>query len=729
MNTLIIAEKPSVAQSIASALGATKRNDGYFEGNGYFVSFAFGHLYTLADTKDYDPDMSSWDLKYYPFIPSVFKYKSVNDSGVKKQIRILKDLVKQSDTIINACDGDREGELIFAELKHDLDIKKPIKRLWITSHTPKDIEKGMSNLKSNMLNLESAGYCRQQVDWIIGINLTVVYTLKTGGSFTLKVGRVLLPTLKLIFDREAEIANFQSKPFYTLKAIFDKNQESYVGTYQDQEGNSKLPSMDVLNRIQEQIKGRSGNVVKKVSKETKQSPSKLFSLTDLQGHITSKYNGFSSDTVLDVMQSLYEKKHLTYPRTASRYLDDSQVADAKESLNAIMSIRDLNLKRPEEVVFHSSKTIFDSSKVDSHPAIIPTYIVPNLRSLNDKEKIVYIEVAKRFLSHFLPLATYDTLEIETVVNDHHFITKGKVLIDEGWKQLYASEQANESDDQDDQDDPITAKNIHEGDSVITKGLEIKEGKTTPPAHYNEKTLLSAMENCGKSVENEDDVLKGFTIGTPATRADTIKKLIDTGYIYLKGKNILITDLGAKVIHHFPIKRLLKVDFTGQIERTLKDIENGNYDPNEFMEKMTSFIKKNVSDMIASEIPVIKKPMNVIGKCPSCSKDVVENSKAFSCQGTTSGECKFTLWKDDKFFAHFGKRMTETLARSLVNNGKATVKGLHSQKKENTQFDAVVLLKKNQETGYWNYELEFDTTQKKNSGSSSSKSVKSGSKGK
>lgn len=724
MSMLIIAEKPSVAHSIASALGATKRNDGYFEGNGYFVSFAFGHLYTLSDTKDYNPDMESWNLDHYPFIPNSFKYKPVDDSGVRKQIKVLKGLLERSDRIINACDGDREGELIFAELKNDLKMNKPIKRLWITSHTPKDIAKGMDSLKDDMLNLEKAGYCRQQVDWIIGINLTVVYTLKTGGAFTLKVGRVMLPTLKLVFDREAEISNFQSKPFYTLKAVFDKDSESYVGTYQDADGNAKLPSRDVLNKIQEEIKGRSGTVVKKVSKESKQSPSKLFSLTDLQGHITSKYNGFSSDTVLDVMQSLYEKKHLTYPRTASRYLDDSQVADAKESLTAILDIPDLNLKRPGEVTFHSNKSVFDSSKVDSHPAIIPTYIVPALSSLSEKERIVYVEVAKRFLSQFLPPATYDTLEIETVVSGHHFMTKGKVLIDEGWKQLYLSGQSDDQDDQEEQDEPITAKNIQEGDTVFTKGLELKEGKTTPPAHYTEKTLLSAMENCGKNVENEDDVLKGFTIGTPATRADTIKKLIDTGYIALKGKNILITDLGAKVIHHFPVKRLLKVDFTGQIEKTLKDIENGQYDPDEFMEKMKAFIKKNVDDMIASDIPSIRKEANVIGKCPSCGQDVIENSKAFSCQGTVSGKCNFTLWKDDKFFGHFGKRMTETLAKALVKERKAVVKGLKSTKKEGVKFDATVILKKNLETGYWGYELEFDNTPKSKASSTGSKRPKS-----
>ena len=249
MTVTIIAEKPSVAQSIATVLGATKKQDGYFEGNGYYVSFAFGHLYTLADTKDYNPDMGQWDLKDYPFIPEKFIYKIQDNLGIKKQVKVIKELVNKSDLIINACDGDREGELIFAELKNDLKISKPIKRLWITSHTPKDIENGMNNLKDNMINLENAGYCRQQVDFLLGINMTVVYSLKTGGQ-TLRVGRVILPTLKLIFDREVEIANFKSNSFYMLKSSFKSGEEIYVGTYFDQDGNNKFNSKEQLLNIQ-----------------------------------------------------------------------------------------------------------------------------------------------------------------------------------------------------------------------------------------------------------------------------------------------------------------------------------------------------------------------------------------------------------------------------------------------------------------------------------------------
>lgn len=721
-HTLIIAEKPSVAGSIASALGATKRQNGYFEGNGYFVSYAFGHLYTLADTNDYNSELQSWNLTNYPFIPETFKYKAIDNPGVKGQIKTIKELVSKSDLIINACDGDREGELIFSCIKNELKITKPIKRLWITSHTPKDIKKGMDNLNDGLINLEKAGYCRQQIDWLLGINLTVLYTLKAGGDITIKLGRVILPTLKLIFDREVAINNFKSTPFYILKSRFMSGTDFYIGTYSEDSNTRILDKQQLLN-IQENIKNCPGTVIKKDSKQTYENPSKLFNLTDLQGHITSKFKGFTSDKVLELIQSLYEKKHLTYPRTASRYLDDSQITDAQESLYAVIDIPGLNIDN-NDIKFHKDKKVFDSSKVDSHPAIIPTYVVPNLNNLTENERIVYIEVVKRFVSQFLPPATYDTLEVVTKVKEYEFITKGKVLIKEGWKQLFTNQLNKEEDpeDKDNEDNQITAKNIKLNDTVSIDTLEIKEGKTNPPVHYIEKTLLTAMEACGKEIDTEEDVLKGYTIGTPATRGDTIKKLFECGYIHQKGKNILITDLGAKIIHSFPVKKILKTNFTGQIEKTLKDIELGAYDSIQFMNKMTTYIINVMKEMKESEIPSINKQVTVIGQCPKCGKNVVETPKAYSCEATRNKECNFILWKSDKFFETFGKKLTLTIAKELINKRKSTIKGLKSPNKKDVVFDAVVHIIENSETGYWNYKLDFDTT-KKTKGTKSKKTTK------
>lgn len=708
--TLIIAEKPSVAANIAAALGA-KRNDQYFEGNGYYITNAFGHLYTLADTKDYVAEMENWNLKDYPFIPQIFKYKMLDDPGVKKQIKTIKDLVKKSDKIINACDSDREGELIFSELKRDLNINLPIKRLWVTSHTPKDIKKGMSNLLDDMKNLEKAAYCRQQIDWIYGINFTVCFSLMAENK--LKLGRVILATLKLIFDREVAISTFKSEVFYTLKTEFKSTNESYVGIYLDENNNTRFKNKEQLLNIEKLITNKPGKVIKKEGSSTIEYAPKLFNLTDLQGYITSKYDNFSSDKVLKVMQSLYEMKHLTYPRTESRYLDNSLINDAEESLNSIINIPELGIKNRNEVKFHTDKSVFDSSKVNSHPAIMPTYIVPDINNLSEDEKIVYIEVAKRFLSHFLSAAIYDTVEIITQVNNYKFITRGKVLVKEGWKQLYTINNDDEDQEQIDnvQEYSITASNINLGDIISTDNSNLKEGKTNPPKHFTEKSLLVAMENCGKQVENDEEVLKGFTIGTPATRSETIKKLLKCNYIIKKGRKILITDLGAQVIHYFPIKRLLKVDFTGQIEKTLKDIENGQYDSDVFMEKMITYILKSINELKQSNIPKISKPVVIVGVCPKCNKNVIETDKAFSCEGTRKKECNFALWKDDKFFKTFGKKLTATIAKDLIKNQKASVKGLKSPKKEDVKFNAVIKLKENKETGYWNYELDFESKAK------------------
>lgn len=708
-NSLIIAEKPSVAGSIAAALGATKKQDGYFEGNGYFVSYAFGHLYNLADAEEYNPDMKgSWNLEHYPFVPNKFKYKPIDNPGGKKQLKVIKELASKADLIINACDDDREGALIFTELKDNLNFNKPIKYLTITSHTPKDVHEGMANLRESLFNTEKAGYCRQQIDWVLGINLTSVYTVKAGGELTIKLGRVVLPTLKLIFDREVGISQFKSTPFYTLKSQFKTDDEEfYIGTYYDNEGNPRILDNNKILEIQESIKNKPGTIIKKESKQATENAPKLFNLTDLQGHITSKYSGFTSDGVLKVMQSLYEKKYLTYPRTASRHLDNSQEEKAKESLYAVIDIPEFNLDKAE-VKFHTEARVFDSSKVDSHPAIIPTYIIPDLDSLSENEKIVYVEVAKRFIAQFMPAATYDTLEIVTQVDEHKFITRGRVLVNAGWKKLYNvgnTEEEPEEKENEEDSETISATNIKEGNSVLTGDTEIKEGKTKPAAHYTEKTLLNAMETCGKNVENDEEILKGYTIGTPATRGDTIKKLFDCGYITQKGKNILITELGLQVIHYFPVKRLLKTDFTGQIEKTLKDIENGQYDSKEFMDKMTAYIVKNIQEMKNSEIPAIRRPVNILGKCPKCGKNVVETPKAYSCEGTRDKECNYTLWKENNFFKTFEKKLTETIARDIINKGKAIVSGFKNPKKDGESFKATILVQEDTKTGFWNYKFE------------------------
>lgn len=696
---LLIAEKPSVAKNIATALGATVRKDGYYEGNGYLVTYAFGHLYQAYDVKDYNPEIDKWKIEDYPFIPSKFKYKPINDEGVKKQIEIIRKLIERSELVICATDSDREGALIWTCIKEELNIRKPTKTLWVTSHTPEDIKKGMNSLREDMLDLQAAGSCRQKIDWLLGISFTVLFTLKSGGGKTLNIGRTILGTLKLIYDREVEIQTFKSKNFYVLHSEFNLNKDKYIGTY-ILDDNSKFKSKDELVSIEKVIKNKSGTIIKKESKESSKDSPKLFSLTDLQAYIANEYDNFTADKVLKVTQSLYEKKVVTYPRTASKYLDETLTQDAEKALNAVINYQGMNIKNKESIQFHTEKSVFDSTKVDSHPAIIPTYILPE--NLTKDEEIVYTEIAKRFIAKFMPKAKYESLEVLTKVEGHEFITKGNRLVSEGWISLYNSKKSN---------DEILAIDLKENDTVKVKECQIEDGKTKPKKYYTESTLLSAMETCGRIVEDEEEILKGFTIGTPATRGETIKKLLNIEYIVKKGKTIKLSALGAKVVQNFPIKNFLRVDFTGKIEKTLKEIEQGEYDPEVFMKKMIEYIVKKAEELKCSDIPIIAGEKNIIGKCPACGKNVVENKKTYACEGTKDKKCDFAIWKDDKIFKMYGKRMTERVAKELVNKQYISLKGLKSPKKEGVKFDADFKLVK-KENGYWGYEMSFNNKKRK-----------------
>lgn len=711
MQTLIIAEKPSVAKSIAIVVGANELNNGYYSGNGYYVSYAFGHLYRLANANEYDPKFDKWKLENFPFIPSQFKYIPIENNGVLKQISIIEQLSKKSDLIINALDGDREGELIFAELKNSLKFNKPIKRLWLSSHTPKDVEKGLNNLLDPLTNLEMASYCRQQIDWILGINFTVLFTLTTGGNYTLNVGRVMLPTLKLIYDRTTSFKSFTSKDYYSLKSSFKGQYGAYTGTY-IKNNETRFENPKCFDDIVTNCKDKVGVIQDYSSKITKEIPHKLFNLTDLQGYITSKYESFTGDKVLEVLQGLYEKKFVTYPRTASRFLNQSQI---EESHTAIRNILDKNIMDldPDQINYHDKPTVFDNSKVDSHPALMPTYLIPEISHLTSDERIIYLEIVKRFLSAFLPDAEYQVIEFTTIVEDHYFKTKSKTISKLGWKMLYSkdSSQIEEQDNKGEDDSfEIDLSKFGNGTSAKIENLEITSGKTKPTPLYTEKTLLQAMESCGKDTTDDDEVLKGFTIGTPVTRADTIKKLIKVGYIEKQKKNLIVTDLGIRVVESFPIKPMLNVSFTGKIEKTLKDIEHGSYDKNKFMDVMNTFVLSKGSEM--KEIPQIQiekitEPKLVIGNCPDCGMKVIENTRAFSCENTLTKKCGFVLWKDKGFLNKYNKKLTTSIAKKIITGKKVPIKGLISPK-TGKPFDSKLYIEKDPSTGYWNFKFDFNS---------------------
>lgn len=717
MPKVIIAEKPSVAKNIADALNIKTRRDGYFEGKEYLITWAFGHLLQLYDAKDYDEKMKGWKLEKFPFIPLNFKYKIKNqannkniiDKGAQKQINIIKSLIEREnvDGVISATDFDREGQIIGDEIFSYLEIKKPIYRLLLNEWTPDEVKKGMKNLKSNedMEFLRDAGISRQWSDWIIGINLTSVATLKynINDSKILNIGRVLLPTLKIIYDRDKEIENFKATTYYKLLANFKTEKvEEFEGTYYEK-NSEKFEDKNYLKRVGDLLKDKTGDIVdKKVEKKKEYAPY-LFNLSNLQGHITSKYKGWTSDKVLKVAQSLYEKKFITYPRTSSSVLDESLEGRTKKVLETLKK----GLPYENQIRFNKSKRIFDSSKVESHSAITPTYIKPS--KLTRDEEIVYTAIKNRFIMQFMPIAEFEETKITIKINDENikgeFISKGKVQIVEGWRIVEKI---------DTKDTILPLVEIKQKVDVVSD--KIKSVTKKPPKHHTEKTLLRVMETCGKSFKDEENseemmnaILSGFSIGTAATRADTIKKLKDIGYIETKGKSLICTKLGRTLVEIFPVKELLDLEYTGKLEKTLSDIEKGKFEKNEFMDLIYEFTNKSV-ELIKNDNSMLNKikinlPKGVerLGKCPQCGNPVIEGNKGYGCSNWRSG-CRFIIWKNDKYIQSFGKKVTKDMVKILLEKGRVGFRNLKSKK--GNVFTACFTYEKNKEKGYYSWKMHF-----------------------
>ncbi|MBU5270284.1 type IA DNA topoisomerase [Clostridium cochlearium] len=717
MAKVIISEKPSVAKNIADALNIKTRRDGYFEGKEYLITWAFGHLLQLYDAKDYDEKMKGWKLEKFPFIPLNFKYKIKNqannkniiDKGAQKQINIIKNLIEREnvDGVISATDFDREGQIIGDEIFSYLEIKKPIYRLLLNEWTPDEVKKGMKNLKSNedMEFLRDAGISRQWSDWIIGINLTSVATLKynINGSKILNIGRVLLPTLKIIYDRDKEIENFKATTYYKLLANFKTEKvEEFEGTYYEK-NSEKFEDKNYLKRVGDLLKDKTGNIVDKKIEKKKEYAPYLFNLSNLQGHITSKYKGWTSDKVLKVAQSLYEKKFITYPRTSSSVLDESLEGRTKKVLETLKK----GLPYENQIRFNKSKRIFDSSKVESHSAITPTYIKPS--KLTRDEEIVYTAIKNRFIMQFMPIAEFEETKITIKINDENikgeFISKGKVQIVEGWRIVEKI---------DTKDTILPLVEIKQKVDVVSD--KIKSVTKKPPKHHTEKTLLRVMETCGKSFKDEENseemmnaILSGFSIGTAATRADTIKKLKDIGYIETKGKSLICTKLGRTLVEIFPVKELLDLEYTGKLEKTLSDIEKGKFEKNEFMDLIYEFTNKSV-ELIKNDNSMLNKikinlPKGVesLGKCPQCGNPVIEGNKGYGCSNWRSG-CRFIIWKNDKYIQSFGKKVTKDMVKILLEKGRVGFRNLKSKK--GNVFTACFTYEKNKEKGYYSWKMHF-----------------------
>ena len=664
MKRLVIAEKPSVGMSIASVLGARDRKDGYIEGRDYIVSWGFGHLAELANADTYDEKYAKWRYDDLPIVPANWKYKIPRDKY--SQFETLKKLMNRADVsdVINACDAGREGELIFRNIYKMTGCKKPIFRLWISSMEDNAIEQGFRDLKDGKEydNLFAAARCREWADWLVGINATRLFSILY--HRTLNVGRVVSPTLALLVQREAEIGAFKPEPFYTAELDFG----SFTATSEKFKKKSEADA--VIPKANEPV------VVKSVtSKEKTEKAPALYDLTTLQRD-ANRQLGYTAQQTLDYVQSLYEKKLCTYPRTDSRYLTD----DMADGVNAVVacSVGICDEAAPPEVL---SRQICNSKKVSDHHAIIPTLVASetDINALPAGEREIIKLIAKQVLRAVCDSFRYCETVAVISCGDRTFTAKGKTVQNTGWKIYNEKEQTDK-----------VLPELADGDELKVANAEIKEGTTKPPAHFTEDSLLSAMEVAGAKDMPDDAERKG--LGTPATRAGIIEKLIATGFVERKKAkktvSLVPAHTGVSLITVLP-EQLQSPLLTAEWEHKLKMVEHGELDADAFMaeiSRMVSDLVKTYSVIKGAEV-LFPSGRDVIGKCPRCGGDVTESKKGFFCE---SNDCRFGLWRDNKFLTGKKITLTKKMVATLLKDGKIPVKGIFSEK-TGKSYDATLVM--------------------------------------
>ena len=694
---LVIAEKPSVAQSIAKVIGATTKHDGYLEGSGYLVSWCVGHLVELAEPEEYDGKYEKWRKEDLPIIPGKdeMDWRYQVSMATKKQFNILKELMKREDVdcTTNACDAGREGELIFRLVYDKVGCKKPIKRLWISSMEDEAISDGFAHLKdgADYEKLYEAALCRERADWIVGINATRLFSTLYGQ--TLNVGRVMTPTLALAVEREAAIHSFRPESFYTviLNCNGVKLSSDRIG---DKEKAEALA--DECNLIGEVL------IIDASKKEKQEKAPALFDLTNLQREANRRL-GYTAQQTLDYTQSLYEKKLVSYPRTDSRFLTEDMEASLPGLIAKIEKIA-----KCEATAEKNFKAVINGKKVSDHHAIIPTASVDkaNLEELPSGEREVLKLIAIRLLEAVSAPCRYMETVIDADCNGHQFKAKGKQVIDEGWKAIAPSKK---SDKDEDNDQEISAS-INAGEKLKINSKECKEGKTSAPKSFTEDTLLSAMEKAGADEIPDEAERKG--LGTPATRAGIIEKLVRIGFIERRGdkktKYLVPTHKGEALITIVP-ESIQSASLTADWEQRLLEIEKDTYSGSQFMNEIDELISNLIDTYeVIPDAEVLMHPVYMpIGKCPHCGNDVIEKSKGFFC---SDKDCKFALWKENRLFDSLSKKMTKQIAEQLLKNGKAKLKKCRSVKTGKT-YDCTVLLSVN-DVGQAQFNLEFGNQGKK-----------------
>ena len=684
---LVVSEKPSTAQAYAKVLGATNRQDGYLEGNGYLVSWCVGHLVELAPPNVYDEKFVKWSVADLPILPEKWQY--LVSASTKKQFGILQTLMHRPDveSIVNSCDSGREGELIFRLVYQQAGCKKPFSRLWLSSMEENAIREGFAHLKPSTEYdaLYNAALCRERADWMVGINASRLFSCLYGQP--LAVGRVMTPVLAMTVVREAAIAAFVPEKFYTVALTLADG-----GTTSSKRFAQKEDAELLLSKCRKE--GRA-TVQKMERKEKSESPPQLYDLTALQRD-ANRLLGFTAQQTLDYAQSLYEKRLITYPRTDSRFLTEDMAA----SLPGLVTDTGRAFAVEESIPIHVQQVI-NGSKVTDHHALLPTKSMANadLAALPAGERNVLRLIAARLLCAVGEPHRYAETTIITICAGEEFSAKGKVVLSEGWKTM---ERKMLGELLGKQKEPAVLPDVQEQSQCSVAGAELKEGQTSPSKSYTEDTLLSAMQAAGADSMLESVERQG--IGTPATRAATIEKLVQKGFLERKGtkktKVLLPTDKGKALITVMP-EEIQSPEMTADWETKLLQIERGEMEPSEFMIEINTMISSLVKTTEAAKGANALMKNKIIGVCPNCGANVVEREKGWFCENR---ECRFVLWKDNAFFKRLGKRLDTHVADKLLRDGRVRLKECRSAKGKT--YNATVLLSCEAD-GHSKFSLEFE----------------------
>jgi DNA topoisomerase-3 len=710
--TLVIAEKPSVGRDLARVLpGPFVKSEGYLDGPEHVITWAVGHLVQLAEPDEYKPEWKKWRMADLPIVPERFKLV-VRDERSKKQMNVIKRQLARDDVdkVVNACDAGREGELIFAYVYEAAGADKPVQRLWLQSMTKGAIQEAFGHLipAEEKHSLEQAARSRSEADWIVGMNATRAATIRLRSSFdgAVSLGRVQTPTLAILARREEEIRAFEPEPYWLVDAVFAADDARvYEGRYHDG-AKPRLATAQAAEKIVEAVRGREGEITKVDTTRRKERAPLLYDLTTLQREANNRY-GFAARRTLAAAQRLYEEHTaLTYPRTSSRFLP----SDLRGEIKPIAELLGRQPPYAQGARYVTGLDVLplarvvDDKKVTDHHAIIPTRAEHDVSKFNADDKKIYDMVARRFLAVFHPDAEFENTRVETTVSEHVFRTHGRVLLVPGWRGVYgeAAEGDGRSGGEAEEDEGREQHlpKLERGETVETREVEALEKETQPPRRYSDASLLAAMETAGKLVDDEElrEAMKESGIGTPATRAAIIERLINVGYIERDGRALVCTEKGLNVIRLLGEHPLTSPSLTGDWEHRLAAIEEGADSREKFMGDIEKFAEKTVTELDA-KLKDVRIPRANLGPCPVCGRDINENRKGYSCWGRDDPGCGFVIWKGKA-----GKQLPVSVARELITRGRTVkpVTGFKSRAGRN--FRARLALVQNEEA---KWRVEFD----------------------